>query len=367
MIILRNLSYSHPNRDRLFANINLTVNAGEKIALIGNNGVGKSTLLKLVAEELILSAGELETSDKPFFIPQNFGQFNGQSLALALNVDLKLNALHRIISGDVAPENFDALDEDWSIEERSREALNHWGLRVSDLHEKMDQLSGGQKTRAFLAGIQIHDPAIVLLDEPTNHLDESGRLQLYQFISNTRKTVVVVSHDQVLLDQMQIIAELGSDGIHFYGGNFSFYREQKAIENSALAASIRAQEKTLRVAKNAARETAERQQKLDARGRKKQEKAGLPTILLNTLKNNAQNSTAKLKEVHADKVENITEGLAELRSRLPAIGEIKFGFQNAAVHRGKQLIIAEEMNFGYNSNYLWEEDLSFIIKAGERL
>lgn len=367
MIVLRDVSYSHPNRDRLITNINLTINKGGKIGLIGNNGVGKSTLLRLMARQIFPSGGDIEINETPFFIPQHFGQYNGQTLSRALGVDRKLTALQQMISGDVSSDNFEALDDDWSIEERSREALQHWGLQVSDLNQMMDSLSGGQKTRAFLAGIEIHNPELILFDEPTNHLDEPGRLQLYEFIRNTRKTIVIVSHDQTLLDQLSMIAELTPNGINLYGGNFSFYKEQKDIENNALAAKIQSTEKLLRVARNAARETAERQQKLDARGRKKQEKAGLPTILMNTLKNNAEKSTAKSQEVHAEKIGDIAGSLTELRNSLPAIDIIKFGFENAGLYRGKKLIVAEEINFSYQEDNLWKEGLSFQLAVGERL
>ena len=76
MLTIQQLSYTHPNKDLLFSEINLTVNAQEKIALIGNNGTGKSTLLKIVAGELQYAEGHLQIESEPYYIPQIFGQYN---------------------------------------------------------------------------------------------------------------------------------------------------------------------------------------------------------------------------------------------------------------------------------------------------
>src|SRR5690606_36746222 len=108
---------------------------------------------------------------KPYYIPQLFGQFNHLSVGAALGVDLKLAALKRILAGDTDEIQFEVLNDDWTIEERCQEALAYWELSGIDLDWPMSQLSGGQKTKVFLAGIMIHQPAFVLLDEPSNHLD----------------------------------------------------------------------------------------------------------------------------------------------------------------------------------------------------
>lgn len=96
MLTIQNLSYTHPNKDLLFSNINLTVNRQEKVALIGNNGTGKSTLLRIIAKELEPSNGQLNIESEPYYIPQIFGQFNHLTISEALKIDKKLNALKEI-------------------------------------------------------------------------------------------------------------------------------------------------------------------------------------------------------------------------------------------------------------------------------
>jgi ATPase subunit of ABC transporter with duplicated ATPase domains len=367
MLILQNITYIHPDKDLLFDNINLNLNKQHKIALIGNNGAGKSTLLKIIAGILQPSGGTITADTKPYYIPQIFGQFSEYTIARALNIEDKLNALQKILSGDVSENNLSVLNDDWSIEERCREALAYWKLEGLDLTQKMETLSGGQKTKVFLAGILIHQPKIILMDEPSNHLDSQSRHLLYNFIQITPCTLIVVSHDRKLLNLLYSIYELSDRGITIYGGNYDFYAHQKAVESNALNQDVRSKEKALRKAKEVEREIMERQQKLDARGKKKQEKAGLPTISMKTLKNNAEKSTARTKDVHAEKTGTISEELNQLRKELPDLDKMKFGFDHSILHKGKILITAVNINFGYEQKLLWKQPLSFMIASGERI
>src|SRR5690606_30830197 len=140
-------------------------------------------------------------------------------------------------------------------EERCQEALIHWKLDGLELSQKMGTLSGGQKTKVFLAGISIHCPEIVLLDEPSNHLDALGRNILYDYIQTAKSTLVVVSHDRTLLNLLNRVYELSKRGITVYGGNYDFYAELKMIEGEALNQDVKSKEKALRKAKEIERES----------------------------------------------------------------------------------------------------------------
>lgn len=367
MLSLQNLTYIYPNKDLLFGNLNLTVNKHQKAALIGNNGVGKSTLIRIIAKLTAPSQGQVVTESTPYYIPQIVGQFNHLTIAEALGINRKLTAFREILDGKATEATMLVLDDDWTIEERCFEALNYWKLSGFDLSQKLENLSGGQKTKVFLAGIFIHQPELVLLDEPSNHLDIEARKLLYDYISSTSHTLLVVSHDRKLLNLLDTVCELTPKGIRMYGGNFDFYTAQKQLELNALAQDVKSKEKALRKAKDKERETVERQQKLDARGKKKQEKAGIATIMMNTLRNKAEKSTSKIKNVHTEKIGGISQDLHELRRQLPAIDKMKFGFQNSSLHKGKVLITARGLNFSYGNDNLWQSDLSFQLTSGERI
>lgn len=367
MLILQDVIYKHPNEDVLFPGISLSVGQGAKIALVGNNGSGKSTLLKIIAGELPVSGGTISRDITPYYIPQLFGQYDHLSVAEALRIDHKLKALRCILDGDVSEQNILLLDDDWTIEERCQIALQHWLLSDIDLFQPIAALSGGQKTKVFLAGIDIHQPEFILLDEPTNHLDAESRAVLYDYIKTTKSTLLVVSHDRSLLDLLDTVYELDKNGITVYGGNYAFYREQKLIGMQALQHDIHAREKALRKARQTAREAMERQQKLDARGKKKQEKAGLPTISMNTFRNNAEKSTARMKGIHEEKVDDLYQQLESKRKDLPGADKMKMAFDDPAMHKGKQLLIAKGLNYQYDRGWLWRDPLDFQVNSGERI
>ena len=166
-IIIRDLSYVHSDKEVLFQHLNLTVNPGDKMALTGNNGCGKSTLMRIIAGDLSPVAGTVTRPEHLYYVPQHFGQYDNRTIAQALRIDHKLEALHAILNGDVSEKHFTTLDDDWNIEERAQAALAAWGMSGTPLSRLMDGLSGGEKTRIFLAGMELHSPTAILLDEPT--------------------------------------------------------------------------------------------------------------------------------------------------------------------------------------------------------
>ncbi len=367
MLTIQGVTYIHPNGDLLFAGLDLTLNSHAKIALIGNNGTGKSTLLKILTGQLHPSSGLVNADSKPYYVPQIFGQYDGHTIAKALQVDQQLTALQSILNGDVSEENMASLNDDWAIEERCQTALPSWKLEGLNLNNKMNTLSGGQKTKVFLAGILIHKPAIVLLDEPTNHLDSQGRAILYEYIRTTKNTLIVVSHDKALLNLIPIICELETSGISTYGGNYDFYASQKRLVDSALYHDIQSKERAIRRAKEVERVAVERQQKLDSRGKKKQEKSGLPTISMNTLKNKAEHSTSKMKGIHKEKIGEIAQELKKLRASTPIADQMKMDLANASLQKGKTLVVAKNLNFTYTDVLLWKQPLNFQLQSGDRL
>lgn len=367
-IAIQRISYVHADKDCLFSNISLSINKGDKIGLVGKNGSGKSTLMQIIAGKRTPTSGTISLpASGIYYVPQHFGQYDHLTIAQALGVEDKINALHAILDGKVDDLYFSTLNEDWNIEERTQAALSFWGLEDFSLKHPMNQLSGGEKTKVFLAGIKIHEEAFILLDEPTNHLDYFYREKFYNFIQSFRGSLLVVSHDRTLLNLLPVTYELQENGITVYGGNYDFYKEQKTIESQALLQQLEEKEKQLRLAKKTAREAMERQQKHDVRGEKQNQKKGVARIVMGNLKSQAEKSTAKLKGIHADKTESIQDELRKLRSSAPSPSSLKTDFNSSSLHTGKILIDAQNINFGYNEEKLWKNPLNIEIRSGQRI
>ena len=367
-IIIKDLSYTHTDKEVLFSNLNLIINSGEKTALTGNNGCGKSTLMRILAGEASPGTGSVHCSGHLYYVPQHFGQYDDRTVAQVLGIDRKLTALHAILNGDAAEEHFARLDDDWNIEERTQAVLHVWHLDGISLLRPLEGLSGGEKTRLFLAGMELKEPDTLLLDEPTNHLDTAGRKRLYDFVHRTSATVLVISHDRTLLNLLPAICELSRNGLACYGGNYDFYKEQKEVHRNALQQQLEEKEKALRLARKTAREMEERKARQNTRGEKASIKKGIPRILLGGLKNHAENSSSKLSNVHAEKTDKIQQEITNLKGSLPQTNKLKTDFNASALHIGKILVTAQNINFHYpdsNTN-LWTVPLSFQLRSGNR-
>ena len=369
MIVLTvsELSYANPNCDFLFVNVDFSLSNGEKATLIGNNGTGKSTLLQIIAEKLKPLQGNVFYSQKPYLIPQHFGQYDELTIAQALGIFEKTEALKAILAGDVSEQNYTILNDDWNIEERAVQALEYWGLGNMALSRKMSMLSGGEKTKVFLSGIIIHEPLLVLMDEPTNHLDIESRNRLYNFIETHSSSMLIVSHDRTLLNMIDLTYELSPKGIMKYGGNYEFCKAMKEGKTNALQNRTNEKNKALRIAKKNAADALERREKQGSSDKGRKQKAGTPTALMDKLKGKAEESTSRLKGIHAGKIEKIASELQHIKEETAASKEIKVKFDNSSLHKGKTLFSCDNITFEYTGKMLWHEPLSFKIMSGERI
>lgn len=364
-IIISGVSFHYHQQQPLFECINLSVASGRKASVIGNNGAGKSTLLKLIAGELDVSSGSVHCASAPYYIAQQIGA-TGISVMEALGVSSKIEALHAICNGSAEYKYYDILTDDWDIEARCRAALQAWGLSNIELITPIDSLSGGEKTKLFLASISIHDPSVILLDEPTNHLDYRSRERLYEFIATSKATIIVVSHDITLLNLLEETYELSPKGLKLYGGNYDFYKSQARAEEQALSQQITTEESALRLARKRAQEVRERQDRKVNRAAK--ETSGIPRIILKGRQDKGENTGARLSEKHVGIISDAQQSISELRHKQRINSELKIDFGNAQLHAGKSLIKATGINFGYDANKLiWATPLDAEIRSGDRI
>ena len=227
------------------------IHPNERIGLIGYNGTGKSTLLKLLVGEYQPSKGEVIRSRNTSigYLHQDLLSFDTTEsiLQVALGAFEKVLLLEKEIEelGIQLEKNhedeallhlysdklheMDTLDG-YNIHHKTEEILQGLGFANADLQRPYKEFSGGWRMRVLLAKMILQQPDLLLLDEPTNHLDLPSIEWLEKYLLHYQGSVVIVSHDRWFLDRMVTkIVEVFQQGLHIYGGNYSFYQQEKEI------------------------------------------------------------------------------------------------------------------------------------------
>ncbi|MBD1859400.1 MULTISPECIES: ABC-F family ATP-binding cassette domain-containing protein [Leptolyngbya] len=243
---------------------NFTLEAGEKVGLIGTNGSGKSTLLKMVAGMESIDSGQLTTSSgsRMIYLPQQPDLDPERTVLEQVFADsgeqMALVKEYEHLSEQLAHGNQDAVMARLSQVTQKMDAINAWELEtkakivlsklgIQDLEAKIEKLSGGYRKRVALATALLAEPDVLLMDEPTNHLDALSIEWLQSYLSRYRGALLLVTHDRYFLDQVtNRIIELDRGDLFSYSGNYSYYLEKKAAQEASEASSQRKHQGVLR-------------------------------------------------------------------------------------------------------------------------
>ena len=236
----------------LFKDLTIGISQGEKFALVGNNGVGKSTLLKILTGEIQTDTGKVTVREG-----KRLGYLTQQPV-VADNLTVKdvlfneNNEIARVVKeyedcmhhpDTTDPDKMHAVLERmgelnaWDYEAKVQEVIGKLG--VPDMDKKFGELSGGQKKRIFLAQLLLQEPDLIIMDEPTNHLDLSAIEWLENYLSGTNITLIMVTHDRYFLDNVATeIIELDRGQLFRYKGNYAYFLEKKDQREEILKAEV---------------------------------------------------------------------------------------------------------------------------------
>lgn len=229
LLTMKNFSKSITDKV-LFKETDFSVNEGEKIGVIGINGTGKSTLLKMLAGLIDTDEGEVVKANKVKinYLPQN-PEFE-KGISIYDYVISKNNEEH----------------QQWNVEGEAKNILNILGFQ--DYQQPVDHLSGGQRKRVALAATLLSNCDILILDEPTNHLDSTMAAWLEEYLKKSKAALVMVTHDRYFLDRVcNVIIEIDQGKTYRYLGGYEKYLEEKTLREDIAIASERKRQSILRV------------------------------------------------------------------------------------------------------------------------
>ncbi|MEW6333255.1 MAG: ABC-F family ATP-binding cassette domain-containing protein [Thermodesulfobacteriota bacterium] len=274
MIYIKDISLSFADR-KIFERINWAITDRSRIGLVGDNGTGKTTLLRAILGSVDLDGGSIEIPDRKRatigYLPQDLVELEPLPLMDYLRQKSGLAALDEAVrrgeealslSGAGDPDHerllkeyenavasFNAKDG-YAFAAKAKQILAGFGFRNSDFQKNCADFSGGWKMRIMLAVILLSQPDIMLLDEPTNHLDTESMEWLESWLKDYPGTILTIAHDRVFLDKIvTVIAELANRTITIYKGNYSYYLREKDRRREALKKEMelqRAQIKKIR-------------------------------------------------------------------------------------------------------------------------
>ncbi|WP_067962638.1 ABC-F family ATP-binding cassette domain-containing protein [Nocardiopsis trehalosi] len=337
-ITCSDLTFQWPDGTSVVDGLSLTIGRGRN-GLVGANGTGKSTLLRLAAGLLTPTSGSVTVSGTLAYLPQDITLATDLRVDAALGIAERRAALRAIESGDASEEHFTALGDDWDVEERAAATLGSLGLGGIGLDRTVGELSGGETVLLRLAALLLERPDVLLLDEPTNNLDVYARRRLYDAVDGWRSgTLVVVSHDRELLERVDRIAELRSGAVTWYGGGWSAYQEALAVQQEAAERSLRAADADVRRQKRELAETHIKLARRQKEGRKAQAQGGMPKILMGARKRAAQESAGKLRGVHEERLEEARERREEAAEAARTDAEIRVDLPDTAVPANRTVL-----------------------------
>ena len=219
MVHLEDVSFSYDGKNTIFSGVNLSLQRGDKVGIIGYNGMGKTTLLKVIAGRLQPVTGSRELGHKVIC------GYQAQEFAELLTPEMSVYDIVKEACGGTVPS------------QRIREILGSFGFSGENAEKRCAVLSGGEKIRLCFARIFVNPPNLLILDEPTTHLDIAAREALQQAINDFTGTVCLVSHDiEFIRGTVKTIVEMRPGSIRLHYGNYDYFMERLAAEQSQNAA-----------------------------------------------------------------------------------------------------------------------------------
>ncbi|MFD8076351.1 ABC-F family ATP-binding cassette domain-containing protein [Streptomyces sp. NPDC059718] len=332
------LSFRWPDGTPVVDGLSLTIGRG-RTGLVGANGTGKSTLLKLLAGRLPPTRGSVTVGGSLAYLPQDVTLDTALRVDQALGIAERRAALRAIEAGDVGEEHFETVGDDWDVEERALATLGSLGLGGLGLDRTVGRMSGGETVLLRLAALLLRRPDVLLLDEPTNNLDLFARRRLHETVGSWRSGVlVVVSHDRELLERVDRVAELRAGSVTWYGGAWSDYEGTVAAQQETAGRALRAAEADVRRQRRELEEARIASDRRRRHSRKMDAQRRAPRIVAGERKRSAQESADRLRGVQEERLAQARERREDAADALRDDAEIRVDLPHTAVPAGRTVL-----------------------------
>jgi len=366
-VVCSDLSFSWSDGTRVFERVSVVFGAG-RTGLVAPNGAGKTTLLRLIAGHYRAGAGSVSVRGELGYLPQHLPLRDDLTVAEVLGVATVLQALAALHAGDAREDVFTAIGEDWDIAERVAAQLNRLGLGDVALDRRLDSLSGGEVVALRLAAQLLRRPGVLVLDEPTNNLDLDSRRRLYGALDDYTGCLLVASHDRMLLERMDRIAEVSFDEIRCYGGNYTFYRQAVQREAEVAEQNLRNAETDLKRGKQNRQKARERAARRTGNATRNRQSLGLPKALLDKRESSAQESAGRSDQIHAARIAAASTKVDEARRVLRQAPAISIDLPETKVPAGRTVFSGEHLQVRLNGRPLFAGDgVDLSIRGPERI
>ncbi|MEU9048051.1 MULTISPECIES: ABC-F family ATP-binding cassette domain-containing protein [unclassified Kitasatospora] len=341
-VLCTDLAFEWPDGKPVLDGFHLAVGPG-RTGLIGLNGAGKSTLLRLIAGDLTPTGGTVRVDGELGYLPQGLTLDTTLRVDEALGIRAAREALHAIESGDTDQRHFDAVGDDWDVEERARATLDRLGLRRLGLDRTTGELSGGEAVLLRLAALLMARPDVLLLDEPTNNLDRAARERLYETVAGWHGVMLIVSHDRELLQHVDQIADLRDGDVTWYGGNFADYERTLTAQQETAERLLRNAEADVQRQKRDLVEARSRLDRSAAYGKKRSVTRNDPHIFAGMLKRKGQETAGRLQGMHTERLEDAKARLSAAEEAVRDDAEIRIDLPRTEVPAGRTVLTLQKL------------------------
>lgn len=364
IVALHGIALATPDGQPLLDNLDLVFGA-DRTGLVGRNGIGKSTLLSVIAGEARPLAGTVERSGRVAMLRQGVQDSAGETLADLLGIRAALARLHRLDVGKGSPG--DAAEADWTLPSRLEATLAEVGLAGVEADRPLATLSGGQHTRAALAALLLAEPDLILLDEPTNNLDADGRDIIARVLAGWKKGAVVVSHDRALLRPLDRIVELSSLGARIYGGGYDLYAVRTQEERAAAERELDFAQREAVAVERRIQTAKERKARRDAAGKRSRAKGDQPKMLLDAQKERSQKTAGGASQRAERQRGQAAEALTQAQAAVERIRQLSPSLPATGLPAGRMVLAFTGVSYAYAGGDAIFADVTFAMAGPERV